>query len=231
MSDITWPSDVNPQFPVEIDERFSTHRTPFETGHTEKRARWSRGLRTIRLTWATATQDEVEKVQSFAQKVRGATPFDWALLDPEKKPRPYGPATLGQVVGGVLGARTRYVKFTWADSSDNETEASYEYDSLAISSSYLLTATVPIWPQGVAKAYVYVGPSAGTYYRQTTPITTLGGTWTEPVGGYSTGGSSPPSSNSFVEVITVTLVEDRLAVRKVKHNAYAMSVLLAEDRA
>ena len=180
-SGLTWPSDLYPEFSWVRTPTWRTHETPMESGHVQTRAAWGRPLRTFSHRWNHTEADIATKLESFHHAVRGAAEtFEYPVTD--KKAPPYGPPELGQVAGGALGSRTRYVKYTWS-AGGLETLASYEYDDLAISSGYLLTVTVPIFPHNVTTVWVYVGPSAGTYYKQSIGIGTSGGTWTEPVGG------------------------------------------------
>jgi hypothetical protein len=158
--------------------------------------------------------------------VGGATPFWYDVSD--KIPRPYSGPTMGQTAGGALGARVRYAKFTWSDSSDNETTESVAYGTLSVSANYLLTCTIPAFPPNVDKAWVYVGATADTYKKQATAITTSEGTWTEPGSGYDTGGDAPPSSNALSETVLVHFQEDSISVEKIHAGWYAMNCAFEE---
>jgi hypothetical protein len=128
---------------------------------------------------------------------------------------------------GALGVRTRYAKFSWADAS-NETTPSVNYATLAVGSGYVLTVTVPAFPTGVTKAWVYVGATSSVFCKQDTAITTSGGTWTEPEGGYNDAGASPQTTNALTETVTVHFAEDSLRVDKNSAYHYTMACVLEE---
>lgn len=225
MSYETFP--LTPQFPWVETAHWNTLRTPFESGAVQLRAKWSKAPRTWKVNEKAITESEAEELRAFIRDhTGGAEPFYITVADPVA--RPYKAPTLSQTVGGALGQHICYAKFTWSDSSDNETLASVNYGTLTVASGYLLTVTVPDFPENVTKAWVYVGPSSGTQYRQTTAITTTGGTWTEPVGGYGTGGSAPPSTNAFTETATVHFAEDDIEVTKIHAGIYSVSLTVEE---
>jgi hypothetical protein len=101
--------------------------------------------------------------------------------------------TLGQVAGGALAGRTRFVKYTWVHTAGFETTASTEA-SFAISANNLLTVTVPAFPTGVNAANIYVGATTGANKKQVAQINGATTTWTEPAAGYLTTGVAPPST-------------------------------------
>lgn len=223
MSSETFP--ITPEFAWVETINYPVIKTPFESGTVQLRARHSKGTRHWTLRWNHATVDEAEQLEAFANE-HVADSFSYTVAD--KKARPYAAPTLAQVAGGALGSRTRYAKFTWSDSSDNETLACVNSDSLAISANYLLTVTVPEFQENVTKAWVYVGPSDSVYYKQVTAITTSAGTWTEPAGGYATGTDSPPTTATFTETATVHFLEDSISIVKIHANYYSMQVKLEE---
>ena len=225
MSYETFP--LTPQFPWTETANWKTLRTPFESGNVQLRAKWDKAPRTWVCNEKAITESEAEQLRAFIRDHSGGADLFY-LTVPDPVARPYKAPELSQTVGGALGEHTCYAKFTWSDSSDNETLASVQYDTLTVAAGYLLTVTVPEFPENVTKAWVYVGPTSGTYYQQTTAITTTGGTWTEPVGGYGTGGGSPPSSNAFTETATVHFAEDGIEIAKIHAGYYALTCTLEE---
>ena len=218
---------LTPQFPWTETPHYNTLRTPFETGAVQLRAKWTKGPRTWKCTEKRISETEAETLKGFVRDhTGGASLFYLTVPDPVAKP--YKAPTLSQTAGGSLGEHTCFVKYTWSDATPNETLASVQYSTLTVATGYLLTATVPEFPENVLRAYAYVGPSSGTYYRQTTPITATGGTWTEPVGGYSTGGSAPPTTNAFTETATVHFAEDDVEIVKIHAGLYSLTCTLEE---
>lgn len=217
---------ITPELPLDVEYENYTIRSEFQNGVFQTRAQWPRPRRRWALRWNVATVDEAEVLQAFYRDHRGpASPFYWT--PGEKVPRPYAGPVLGQSVGGALGARTRYVAFAWATAS-TETTQSYVTSTLAVSASYLLTATVPLFPKGVDRAWVYVGATSVTLCRQATAITTTGGTWTEPTGGYDSGGAAPQTTNGLVETVTVCFDEDSMRFSKTSGVAWTATARLIE---
>lgn len=198
---------ITPEFPLEVAYENRTIRSEFENGVVQTRAAWPLPRRRWTLQWTVASSDEAEVLQAFVREHQGAArPFLWAVSG-LTVPRPYAGPELSQTAGGALGARTRYAAFSWADAS-RETTPSYVVAALAVGSGYLLTATAPRFPAGVTQAWVYVGETAAALCRQATAITTTAGTWTEPVGGYDSGGVAPQTVNALTETVKVCFTED-----------------------
>jgi hypothetical protein len=217
---------VTPELPLDVGYEYHTVKTEFESGGFQTRAIWPRPRRTWRLAWNVATPAEAEVLQAFGRGHSGpASPF--YFVPGECVPRPYAGPVLSQTVGGALGARTRYAAFSWADAS-NETTVSYVVTSLSVASGYLLTATVPRFPAGVTRAWVYVGETSAVLHRQATAVTTEAGTWTEPTAGYDSGGASPPAANTLAETVTVHFVDDTLSFRKESGAHWAASATIVE---
>ena len=230
MSYMTFPftrtADLVTEFPIEVTAEHSTVISQFQNGVVQTRARWPRARRQWVLSWSGATDEEAELVQAFGRDHLGAaTPF---YLEPvEPVPRPFGEPTLGQALGGALGARTRYAALTWGDGS-GETTIGYTAAALAVSASYLLTVTAPTFPAGADRAWVYVGATSAVLCRQATAITTDGGTWTEPVGGYADDGASPPATNDLYETVLVRFVNDTLSTTKAQPNNWRIQAQFVE---
>jgi len=216
---------LTPEFSYTIKPEFSTIITEFDSGVTQRRARWPYPRLRWALLWKTATESERQQLEAFFRERKGAAePFYYTPS--VKHPSPQKAPTLGQTAGGSLGVRTIYAAFSWADDS-GETQIS-SIDSLTVASGYLLTVTVPSFDPGVSRAWVYCGPSSEVLYKQSSPITQSGGTWTEPTDGYSTSGSSPPSENTLQPTFTVRFVEDSVEIVKLSPVHYRMYVELEQ---
>jgi len=217
---------IVPEFPLEVEYENYTIKSEFQNGVFQTRSQWPRSRRRWELVWHIATNEEAEVLQAFYREHKGAAnPFYWT--PGEKVPRPYAGPVLGQSAGGALGARTRYVGFSWA-SATAETTPSYVTTSCAVSSGYLLTATVPRFPVGVDRAWVYVGATAITLCKQATEITLTAGTWTEPTGGYDAGGAAPQTVNGLVETVTACFAEDSMKFTKGSGVAWSCRANLIE---
>jgi hypothetical protein len=108
--------------------------------------------------------------------------------------------TLSTVAGGSQGARTYYVRYTYVASSVNtyagQTLPSTE-QSISVPANQLLYVTSPAAGSGLASYDVYASATQGGENLQTSGTNiTIGTGWTEPVGGLSTGGASPPTTNA-----------------------------------
>lgn len=225
----TFPFGPNAQvveYPLDQESEYGVLVSQFENGSEQTRAIWPRPRRRWRLSWSAATPAEKELAEAFLRDHLGpATQFYLDLS--ECIPRPYRGPTLGQSLGGTLGARTRYAAFTWADAS-HETTPSCVISALAVSTGYLLTVTVPIFPKNDTRAFVYVGATSSVLYEQADAITTSAGTWTEPVGGYATGTDTPPTTNTLVETVTVRFDATRFSAQKVSPMQWTFSVPVVE---
>jgi len=220
----TYP--LTPEIPFEVTLQFLTLATPFEDGTVQLRAKFPRPPRSWGLGWEGASPVEAETLQAFyREQVGGAGTFYYVPSQPVQ--RPCAAPTMGQSAGGALGARTRYGAFAWADAS-NETTASVNTGTLAVSSGYLLTVTVPEFPTSVTRAWVYVGATAGALHKQATAITTSGGTWTEPTEGYDAGGAAPQTVNGLTETVVVHFADDGIKWKKVSPMRWQMSCVLEE---
>jgi hypothetical protein len=224
MATQTFP--LTPEFTYAITAQAATLATRFEDGGVQLRAKWPRPRRMWRLSWKAASPTEAEELAAFYREMVGAA-GEFYYAPSTKCERPYAAPTLGQVAGGALGARTRYAAFTWADAS-NETMVSFCEGSLAVGSGYLLTATVPIFPTSVTKAWVYVGATTAVLHKQATAITTSAGTWTEPEAGYAADGAAVPTANALAETVTAHFAEDSLVRNEDSAYHWSMSVVIEE---
>ena len=231
MSYETFP--ITPEFVWVEQASYNTLKTEFESGHVQLRAKWPKARRRWILNWNTATPDEAEQLRAFARDMLGAaTPFWYETVD--KIPRPYSAPVASQVSGGSLAQEAQRVcGFTWSDSSGNETQISLNTDTITPSANYYLTVTVPEFPANVDQAYVYVGISEediSSLKKQTTPITTSGGTLTlsDSPDGYNTSGDEPPSANSLSETVLVHFGNDLIQVDKIHATWYTMHCELEE---
>lgn len=114
-----------------------------------------------------------------------------AWLDPFTRAAPASAPTTGTAAGGgPAGARTYYVRITYAYTT-GETARSAQATQ-AVASGDRLTVTAPTFPGGVGKVHVYAGTST-TDLRYQGTITSSAGTWTEPVGGLIVTGPQAPT--------------------------------------
>lgn len=126
---------------------------------------------------------------------------DRLLADPVTAP------TLSQVAGGALGARTYYVKYTWANDT-GETLASNEAN-LSVSANNLLKVTMPTsnpYPSGATKIKIYVSTSTNTetlqdsmdiaYQIETGSAYWPTYAWTEPTTGLVAGAALPGANTT-----------------------------------
>lgn len=218
---------LTPEFTFKSTQQFSTLKTPFESGVTQRRAKWTKPKRRWTLQWKHAAPSEAELLRAFYRDHLGPT-SSFTYSPPDVIPRPYLAPTIATVTGGSLGARTVYVGYTWSDSSDNQTTISYIVDSISVSSGYLVTVTPPDFPNGVDKAWVYCGDTASNLIEQATAITTSGGTWTEHTTGWDSVGDPPPTSNSLTETVNAHFAEDSLDIIKLNAMSYSMQVMIEE---
>jgi hypothetical protein len=217
---------LTPEFSYVVVPQFSTLSTRFESGHVQLRAKIAKPRRSWKLQWKMASPSEAEQLHAFYREMVGASgTFDYVPSDPI--PRPYSAPTMSSASSGALGSRTRYAKFSWADAS-NETTPSVGYGTLAVDTSYVLTVTVPAFPTGVTKAWVYVGATSSVFCKQATAITTSAGTWTEPNEGYASDGASPLTTNALTETVSVHFAEDSLEIVKNSAYVYSMGCTLEE---
>lgn len=108
--------------------------------------------------------------------------------------------TLSTVAGGSQGARTYYVQYTYVASSVNtyagQTLPSVE-QTISVPANQLLYVTSPAAANGLASYNLYISATQGGENLQTSGTNiTIGIDWTEPVGGLSTGGATPPTTNA-----------------------------------
>ena len=219
--------NITPEFSYKATTNFQTLQTPFESGAVQLRARWARPKRAWLLNWKHATPAEAEQLQAFYRDHNGpADTFNYSPVD--DIPRPYIAPDLSYSSGGSLGLRTRHAGFTWADSSDNETQVSVDTDNLPLVNGQLLTVTPPAFPNNVDKVWVYVGATSSNILRQATAITTSGSTWTEPSSGYDDAGAAVPSANALSETVTAHFAADSLEIIKLNAYNYSMQVTIEE---
>jgi len=223
----TWPTELVPEFTYTWESKWQTVQTPFESGHVQSRATWPRPIRYWRPTWKITDATQALALDAFFHEMSGSADTFYYVPGPKKTP-PYCSPVLAQTAGGSLGSRSRYAAFSWADAS-NETTVS-QASNTGLSASYLLTVTVPIFPTNVTKAWVYVGTTGATLKKQATAITTTGGTWTEPTGGYDAGGAAVPTTNTFTETVTAHFFEDSLAIEQINATCFSMQCVLEEVR-
>jgi hypothetical protein len=221
--------NLTPEFVYDTTQNFQTIQTPFESGATQLRAKWARPKRRWTLRWKNATPAEMEELRAFYRDHKGPA-VTFSYTPTEKIPRPTFAPTTGQEEGPTeaLEYRIYYAGYTWSDSSDNETQVSLNTATQIVDASYLLTVTVPAFPNNVDKAWIYVGTSANTKYKQATAVTTSGGTWTEPAGGYDSGGDAQPTSNALSETVTAHFVADSFKGTKVSAYIYTMQIEIEE---
>lgn len=214
------------EYPFKTVWNYSTIQTNFESGHVQTRARWRQPRRHFQVSNAVMTVTEMEGIVGFYRDMRG--PADsFSIVLPGYVVSPYIAATLGEVTGSDKGARTRYAKYTWANSDGDETLAS-QVAVKAVTALYKLTVTVPEFPAGVTRAYVYEGTTSAVLHKQTTPVTTSGGMWTEPAAGFTLSDTDIPTANALTETVTVHFLEDSLSVAQVSAIQYAVSFVLEE---
>jgi len=216
---------VTPQYALAEKSNFSTIKTVFENGDAQTRPRWPKARRSWVLQWHAASSDEAEQIVAFLRDHVGPADAFYVTL-PDKVPRPYKAPILGYALGGSLGSRTLYARYTWYTTS-GETTASYNYDSLALTNGQLLTVQVREIPENVDYAFVYVGTAPDTMYRQNL-IAESWGTWTEPTSGYSTSGDSLPTENTLSETALVRLKGKNVSVTKRLSNVYLVTFEVEE---
>ena len=218
---------ITPEFSYKTTANFQTLQTPFESGAVQLRARWPRPKRAWSLNWKHATPAQAEQLRAFFRDHSG--PADTFYYSPvDKIARPYIAPTVSFSSGGTLGTRTRHAKYTWADSSDNETQQSVDSDYKDLVNGQLFTVTPPAFPNNVTKAWIYVGATAANVLRQATAVTTSGSTWTEPSGGYADDGAAVPTTNALSETVTAHFAADSLDIVKLKAYNYSMQVVIEE---
>ena len=125
----------------------------------------------------------------------GAVKVGWISFTGREKKAGNG-ATLSQVTGGNLPARTDYVQYTWVIAGVGESTPS-RVQSLAVSAANRLRVTVPGFPTEVTSVNIYAGPSTTSITLQGS-VTLDGGSWTEPKSGITTTGVSPPTVNTAI---------------------------------
>lgn len=218
---------LNPQFSYTMQPNFRTLQTPFDSGHIQTRAMWTQPRRHFMLAWVAAFPSEAETAQSFYREHCGpADPFYFTSPDPIS--RPFAAPALGYTSGGSLGDRTRYASFAWGNSSDQSTTVCVNTGILALLNGQRLTVTIPEFPAGVDRAYVYVGVTTSLLKKQPTTITVSEGMWTEPSTGYDSGGAAPPAANACEETVLVHFLEDALDIVKISAEYYQMRMTLQE---
>jgi hypothetical protein len=128
------------------------------------------------------------------------------------------PSTLvGEASGGSLGARTYYVKYTYANATGETGSAMQDLGggswpvwepTKAVSANYLFTFASPPASYQMTKYNVYLSTSAGTEALQTLTPVDIGTNWTEP--------SSCPGGHTCVS--GTNLVNDTAAARDRDNN-------------
>lgn len=119
------------------------------------------------------------------------------VIDDRLLSNPTSNLSLSQVAGGSLGARTYYVRYTWANDT-GETLGSTE-QNISISANNLLKTDVGFSsiPTGAKKMNIYVSSSTGTETLQTTiNNSTKTWVWTEPTTGLVSGAALPSSNTT-----------------------------------
>ncbi len=128
------------------------------------------------------------------------------------------PSTLvGEASGGSLGARTYYVKYTYANATGETGSAIQDLPAgswpvweptKAVSANYLFTFASPPASYQMTKYNVYLSTSVGTEKLQTLTPVTLGTNWTEP--------SSCPGGHTCIS--GTNLVDDTAVARDRDNN-------------
>ena len=139
--------------------------------------------------------------QSFGVPVDYAPTFSQGSSGIKLSANPSIPAasqpTLGSVAGGSLAATTYYVQIAWIDAGGVVGLPSTE-TSLAVAANELLTVTNAAAPSWAASWNVYAATASGYETLQnTTPIPIGTAVWTEPTGGLTTTGATPPTTTTM----------------------------------
>lgn len=163
-------------FTVPVLHGYNAIQDNFDSGNIGARRKWKGVKRHFTWNGTVLREDEVMPVMGFITERGGGAEFFY--MDNLMAPifPPFGAPTLTGTGGGTLPGRTRYVRFTWSDGT-NETTPS-QIASFTLLANNWLEVTVPQFPRGVAQANVYVGSVSG---QETLvgKITSSGGTWTE----------------------------------------------------
>lgn len=209
---------------------WKTRITPPEAGATVTGQTDERPERLYRLTWAQRTRIlsplDAEKLRSFYRAHVGPSrPFYYGRPDPIA--RPWYEPSLSLRAEGWEAARTVYVGYTWAGDA-GETQISLNIATLSVPANHQVDVILPRFPTNVTRAHIYIGASADLLYKQAQAVSQSGGTWLEPSGGYVTGTSLPPSSNTLAETLLVTFREYGYKLRQVSAVAYEGEALFRE---
>lgn len=218
---------LTPQFEYIEREHYRTYKTPFDSGHTQKRAGWPRPRRVFLLKWSAATQIEKEYTTAFFRDHVGpAGSFIYQPADPVPTPSRNG--DVSQVSGGALAQRTYYYQISWVTAL-GETRAATE-NSFLISANNLFRLIVPLFPTNVTKCRIYASTTSGATQLQVeiiSPASKTDRTWTEPIGGLISG-AAPPSTNTAKENVNVNLMDDTFEWTKLTAGAYSMEAAFEE---
>lgn len=214
-----------PEFTYDLDEEYKTDKTPFASGHTQRRSRWPYPKRRWGLRWTNAIKSEKEYVQGFFHGRRGpGNNFDYDPSDPIQPPQDEAQAST--VTSGALASRTYTYGLTWI-TAQGETTLDYTYE-LAIPANDVLFIKVPLslFPKNATGAGVYVGEDEDPLTLQAT-VTKAANTWQEPDTGLVSG-NAPPSSNTAFETVVVFLEEDRIRYSKHTAAVYTIDLVFVE---
>ena len=148
------------------------------SGAASARARRSRAKRRFACEMGALLEQDADYLAGFLSDHKEAGEAAFYITWPAYRvPSPWIAPTLGQVAGGALGARTYFVKYTWADATTLESRASQEA-SLAVDANKYLTVSVRSWPRGADHVNLYVGTATGVLYYSGR-MSTSDETWTE----------------------------------------------------
>lgn len=163
-------------------------------------------------------------VTFFEQFDGGVGPF--YLDHPKLLHSPLGNMpTLGYTSGGALAEDALFVRYSWHKTSDGtETEPSATA-SLVRPANNLLTIRAPVRPRGAEDVRFYVGTVEGSEQLVATQAEV---TYTEPVGGFPTGGASVKSSNTLRPRLKFILIGE-IQPTMVAHDRFDVSLQVHEQ--
>jgi len=141
--------------------------------------------------WGTDNDPNTNVTAGCAQSGNYGLDILYSICGP-----PLNAPTLAQVASGSQGARTYYVKITYASTgvADGQTTVSPQAN-LAISANNVLRVTSPPAHPNVDGYFVYASTTSGAEKKQNTTKVNIGTNWTEPDSGLVNNGD-PPSTTT-----------------------------------
>lgn len=187
-----------PSYVLPIDSDFPAQRQePIDPAGLKVIPDAIRETTTYRTIWLGLTQDQRDYFLSFFREINGsADQFFWQGPDRVPSPLHRGPDLNNLTVGGAPASPRDYsVQYTWYDPTTSRETKPSPVSSVTIAAGDLLEVTLPIFPNGVAEARIYVEEDPAAPSLQGTSQVRI---WVEPIAGIVPGGDLPPAVNDLL---------------------------------